>query len=336
VHVTSISGTSASSCVAGVPGDASQPASCQFGSLASGATRTLSVTVTVDPGTTGVLHNDGRVSANTFDADLSNNLAHLDATVLVNSDLSEALVASPDPVVAGRILTFKTTTSNGGPSTATGVALTVNLPAGVTYQGVSSTGPASCGLLTPSQLSCALGTLAPGQATSVFVDTLVAPSMAHGATLTGNAVASSSSNDAVGGNNTAVASAAVQRSADLGIVLSSDLNVYKPSTVIHYVFTVTNYGPSDAAGVQVVQTLPSTKITSYVSNNAGCPAPTGTSTQTFTCSLGTIPAGGTVTVQLNMLIRGNKGTISSTATVSSSTADPASANNTSIRNVTVK
>jgi hypothetical protein len=64
--------------------------------------------------------------------------------------------------------------------------------------------------------------------------------------------------------------------------------------------------------------------------------PPGTSTQTFTCSLGTIPAGGSVTVQLNMLIRGNKGTISSTAIVSSSTSDPTSANNTSVRNVTVK
>lgn len=336
VHVTAVSGTTASSCVAGVPGDASQPASCQFGSLASGATRTLSVTVTVDPGTTGVLHNDGRVSSTTFDPDLSNNLAHLDATVVVDSDLAETLVATPNPVIAGRVLTFKATTTNNGPSTATGVTLTVTLPSGVTYQGTSSTGPASCGLLTPTEFSCTLGTLTPGQTVSVFVDTLVAPSVAAGATLTGSATVSSASADSTSGNNTASTTASVIRSADLGIVLTSDANVYKPSTVIHYTFTVTNSGPSDAAGVQVAQTMPSTKIMTYVSNNGSCPAPTGTTTQTFTCALGTIPAGATVTVQLNMLIRGNKGTISSTATVSSSTPDPVSANNSSTRNVTVK
>jgi len=79
--------------------------------------------------------------------------------------------------------------------------------------------------------------------------------------------------------------------------------------------------------------MPKTAI--YNSNNYGCPAPTGTP-PVLTCNLGTIPAGGSVTVQVNVLIRGNKGTITSTATVSSTTSDPTATNNTSIRKVTVK
>jgi uncharacterized repeat protein (TIGR01451 family) len=239
-------------------------------------------------------------------------------------------------VTAGRILTYKATTTNLGPSTATDARVRVDLPAGVTYQGVTTSGgPALCGLLTSTVLSCSLGTMAPGGSTSVFVDVLVAPSVADGATLTGTATASSGSNDANLANNVASDSAAVVRSADLAIVLTSDGVVYKPSTIIHYQWTVTNLGPSDAADVVVRQELPSPKTAIYNSNNYGCPAPVGTP-PVLTCSLGTIPAGGSVTVQVNVLIRGNKRTVTSTAVVSSTTADPTSVNNTSIRKVTVK
>jgi uncharacterized repeat protein (TIGR01451 family) len=334
VHVVSVTG--GSGCEAGVPGDPFQPAECSFGNIAAGASRTLTVTVTVDPATTGTLHHDGRVLSDTFDPNTNNNLVTASIAVTVNSDLSQAMEASPDPVTAGTILTYKATTTNLGPSTATDARVRIDLPAGVTYQGVTTSGgPALCGLLTSTVLSCSLGTMAPGGSTSVFVDVLVAPSVPHGATLTGTATASSGSNDANLANNVASDTAAVVRSADLAIVLTSEGVVYKPSTIIHYQWTVTNSGPSDAANVVVRQELPMPKTAIYNSNNYGCPAPTGTP-PVLTCNLGTIPAGGSVTVQVNVLIRGNKGTITSTATVSSTTSDPTATNNTSIRKVTVK
>jgi hypothetical protein len=139
----------------------------------------------------------------------------------------------------------------------------------------------------------------------------------------------------VPGNNSASDTAPVVRSADLAIVLTSDANVYHPSTIIHYQWTVTNLGPSDAALVLVQQTLPVPKTATYVSNNFGCAPPVG-DPPVLSCNLGTVPAGGTITVQVNVLIRGNKGTITSVATVSSATSDPTAANNSSTRNVTVK
>lgn len=336
VHISSVSGSGGGSCVAGAPGDPFQPATCSFGNLAAGASRTMTVNVTVDPNTVGTLHNDVRGLSDTFDPNTDNNLAHSDITVVVDSDVQLALTDSPDPVIAGRTLTYKATVTNNGPSTATKTKLTVDLPAGVTYQGVSNAGdPIACGLLTPSQLSCSLGTRQPGDATSVFVDVLVASSVAHGATLTGNASVDTFSPDGTAGNNTASTTTAVNRSADLAVVLTSDAAVYKPSTNIHYQWTVTNLGPSDASAVQVAQVLPPPKTAPYVSNNYGCPAPTG-SPPVLTCDLGVVPAGGTVTVNVEVFIRGNKGQITSTATVSSATSDPVTSNNSSTRNVTVK
>jgi large repetitive protein len=122
-------------------------------------------------------------------------------------------------------------------------------------------------------------------------------------------------------------------------VLTSDANVYKPSTTIHYQITVTNFGPSDAQNVVITQALPPVKQGKYISNNIGCAPPVGT---TLTCQapavpgLTTIPAGGSITFQVNFFITGNKGTITSTATVTSATTDPVTSNNSSTRVVTVK
>jgi uncharacterized repeat protein (TIGR01451 family) len=302
----------------------------------------MTVTFTVDPATTGTLHNDARVLSDTFDPNTANNLVTTAIPVTVNSDVSVALIASPNPVIAGRTLTFKQTIANAGPSTATGVTTTLNLDADLTYTGyTTSGGTALCGLLTLTQLSCSVGTLQPGDSVSIFVDTTVAPSVAHNATRGANVTVTSSSNDGNAANNSASASVTVQRSADVAIVLTSDKDVYKPSTVIHYLWTVTNYGPSDAAAVRVQLTLPPPKTAQFMSVNVpGCTGPTGSPNPILTCDIGTLAANGQFTAQVNVLIRGNKGTISSVATANSAgptpSPDPVAANNTSTRVVTVK
>ena len=96
------------------------PTVCSFGNLASGATRTMTIQVHILPGFTGPLHNDARVSCNTFDNDLSDNLDTVVTEVAASADLSITKTDSPDPVLAGNDLTYTITVTNGGPSTATG------------------------------------------------------------------------------------------------------------------------------------------------------------------------------------------------------------------------
>jgi uncharacterized repeat protein (TIGR01451 family) len=294
----------------------------------------MTVDIKVLEDTTGVLHNSAGATSDTFDPNNDNNLVHTDTTVLVRADLSATVVASPKPVIAGQTLTWRTTVSNHGPSTATGVSVSITLPAGVSFTKATVTGSTgTCGLLTPTTVGCSLGTMSNGSNVDVYVDALVAPSVSAGTVLTASATVSAGSPDPAGGNNTASDSSTVATRADLRVVLTSDADVYKPSTVIHYTITVTNAGPSDAVSVVVSQLLPPSKSGFYVSNDAGCAAPAG---QTFTCPIGTLVAGGTKTIQLNFMIRGNKGLITSTASVSSATPDPNLADNSSIRNVTVK
>lgn len=333
VTITSVSMPGAT-CVTGVAGDPTQPATCNMGTLAHGATSTvMTVNAKVNPQTTGTLQNNARVTSSTYDGNLSNNLATTSTTVTIVSSIGVSIAATPNPVTAGTALSYALTVSNGGPSTATAVSLTDPLPNGVSF--TSTGGVGTCGFQTNTNtVTCALPNLDPGQSEVVYIYTTVKAStlpqnMTNTATVTANG-----SPQGYGPVTTQVVT-----SADLSIVLTSDASLYKPSTTIHYTITVTNGGPSDAQHVVITDNLPGVKQGKYVSNNlTGCPGPSGT---TLTCSyttvpsLVTIPAGGSITFQVNFFITGNKGTITSTATVGAATSDPNTTNNTSTRNVTV-
>lgn len=75
------------------------------------------------------------------------------------SALSVAMTDSPDPVPVGNLLTYTSTVTNGGPSTATGVTLVSALPAGIRlFSATASQGTCS----GTGTVTCALGGLATG------------------------------------------------------------------------------------------------------------------------------------------------------------------------------
>jgi uncharacterized repeat protein (TIGR01451 family) len=331
VTITSVSMPGAT-CSTGVAGNPAEPTVCQLGTLPALATSTtMTIIAIVNPQTTGTLLNNASVTSSTFDPNLSNNLASTSTTVNVVSGLSVVKVAASS-VIAGTPLSYKITVSNSGPSTSTSITLTDPLPSGETF--LSTGGVGTCGFVSGTNtVTCTLPNLDPNASEVVYIYTNV-KSSAQGSLVNTATVTGTGSAPAMG-----TATTTVNTSADLAIVLTSDATAYKPSTTIHYDITVTNSGPSDARNVVIVQNLPTAKNGYYVSNNLpGCPPPIGL---TLTCSyttvplLVTIPSGGSVSFQVNFFIIGNKGTITSSATVSSATPDPNTANNLSIRNVTV-
>jgi uncharacterized repeat protein (TIGR01451 family) len=76
-----------------------------------------------------------------------------------SSDLKITKSDSPDPVYIGAQLTYTIGVENLGPSPATGVTVTDNLPSGVDL--VSASGPAGACAVQGRKLTCAIGALAP-------------------------------------------------------------------------------------------------------------------------------------------------------------------------------
>jgi uncharacterized repeat protein (TIGR01451 family) len=324
VSITNVT-PSAGNCASGTP------IVCSFGSLASGASRTVTVTGLIAPSATGSLQDAVRVTSDTFDRNSGNDLGHATTTLSPSADLSIAIAATPNPVTAGTPLSYQVTVTNNGPSVARNVGVRDVLPASLVLTSTSVSG-GSCGLqVNTNTVACLLPDLDPGRSAVLYEYVTVKPNTAPGSIA--NAASVSGDGDGTASNNSASVSTPVQTRADVSVSLTSELTVYKPSKIIHYSITVGNNGPSDAQAVVVRFQLPPTKTGTYISNDAGCPPP---SNLVLTCSFGTMVPGAIRTYQVNVQIQGNKGTITTTATASTTTTDPVSANNTSTRNVTVK
>ena len=287
---------------------------CTFASLPSGAT--ASQTITVTPSQPGTITNAASVAASApSDPDTSNNAATTSTTVNAVADLALTKTETPNPVQAGRSLGYALTVTNNGPSTATGVTVTDPLPATVSFAAASASQGECSGTAT---ITCNLGALASGAQATVTI-TVTAD---QAGTVTNTASVSSETTDPSRSNNSATATTTVDPAADLALTKTG-----APSSVVGssltYTLTVTNNGPSAAAGVTVSDTLPpNVTFDSAVSSADSCNRASGT----VICAIGTLAAGAQATVTI-VVTPTKTGTIASTAQVSSQTADPVASNN---------
>ncbi len=116
----------------------------------------LRLSVDVGVTTDSVITNTVSVS-NTNDALPDNNIA-IDPTDIVGADLAATKSVAPASPLEGSIITYTLTTTNNGPSPATGVVMTDTLPSGITYQ----TSTASQGTYTNANGIWSIGSLAQG------------------------------------------------------------------------------------------------------------------------------------------------------------------------------
>jgi len=171
VSVVSAAGTGGATCTTGVPGDALQPARCNFGSLATGASRTMTIVAKVLSGTTGTLENDARVTSDTLDQNNANNLATSLTTVNTSADLALAFAADTATTKPSSTIHYKVTLNNLGPSDAAGVVVTVNLPPLKSGYYLKDDGGCTLSNVT---LTCPIGTFVAGAPTrTIFIDWFV-------------------------------------------------------------------------------------------------------------------------------------------------------------------
>jgi len=310
------------------PGCSIQPVSgtlgCAVGSLNSGATYTVTVTVHVDGTAHGTLHNTATVAAQQTDPNPTNNSGSDDVEV-GGADLKVTKVKkSPAAVVTGNTVVYEVKVKNLGPSNATGVVLTDALPAGLTN---IATNQPSCTVAAPN-VNCVVGNLANGATWTVEVSGKVAvgtTSLTNHASATGNEV------DPDLSNNQDEVTTPVGKSADLSIVKNADPAQVVAGGNILYTFDVTNSGPDEATGIVISDTLPAG--VTYVSGAPGCNA-VG---QVVTCSINPIAAGGNRQTGITVSVSPTAtGVITNSAHVTGNENDPDPSNNDDSVDTTVK
>ena len=307
--------------------EASGTVACDLGAINNGASATVTITATPTPAAGGTaVTNTASVTSEVTDSNVANDSASQSTLVEPLADLSLTKVDSPDPALAGGLLTYDLVVTNNGPSRALEVVVTDTLPPNIIF-GLALASNGSCrqalGIVT-----CNLGNINSGEDVTVTI-TVTPTSAADHTTITNTASVVSEVADPDESNNSAGQNTDIFPSADLSVIKKDPPNGVVTGKQLIYQVTVTNDGPSDATGVTLTDTLPEgVRFDSATPSQGTC----GETSGTVTCSLGAINNGAkatittVVTVEVDVSV-GEFETITSRASVLGSENDPFPANN---------
>jgi CSLREA domain-containing protein/uncharacterized repeat protein (TIGR01451 family) len=265
--------------------------------------------------------------------DASGNTSEFSACRTVQNaivDLNVAQTVSANPILVGNNLTYNVTVTNSGPDDATGVVLanTITIPNGQFT--IVSTTPSQGTCTGSGPINCNLGTIP--AASNATVRIIITPTIpltgtpVNSVTVTNTATASSNEIEALPPNNTTSVSAVVNASADLAITQTVTPNPAASGSVVTYIITITNSGPSTAINA-FARFDPPTLL-----SNMTCTAPAGWSCNRdgnpFFAGASTFAPGTAVfTLRGNLGCLGQNASLTNAVNVSSSTTDTNTANN---------
>jgi Domain of unknown function DUF11/Sortilin, neurotensin receptor 3, len=236
----------------------------------------------------------------------------------VAPDLALTVAAPPSPIAVGVATAFNYTVSNLGPFDATGVTVSVQLPAAA--QGITASASGGTCTISGSLATCVFGVLAVGSSNAIAVS---ATSPAAGpfqlvASVLGDQP------DPNPANNTVTTAESVANLADLSVTVTGTVSALVGAAV-SYTVVVANAGPDVAAASQLKFQL-GQGLTPGSASGATC---TSGASGLITCALGDLAAAKSVTVTVPATAAA-AGTQVSTATVSSTATDPVASNNTAM------
>jgi uncharacterized repeat protein (TIGR01451 family)/fimbrial isopeptide formation D2 family protein len=307
---------------------ASGTVTCLVGDLADGESAERQVTVTVPRAladTTVV--NSAKVKGDQADDEPANDEDSAETTVGPSADIS-IVKTGPNRVNANGTMTWTLAINNAGPSTATGVKVADQLPAGVELVSATPTQGSCAGAI-----ECQLGTLPSGGSAQIQVVAHVPPAL-EGATLVNKAAVAAEQPDPNPSNNESSTTTIVDPPAPSDYDLSISKQVDGSATpglgdTVHYEIVVANRGPATATGVKIVDTLPASL--EYVAAKL----PGGKCTvkgSVVTCQLPSLATGAEARATVTARVI-QTGTIRNTATVSGAVADADPNNNSSTAKV---
>lgn len=227
-----------------------------LGTLAPGASVTFEITAQVSPAATGLLENHAAVSppAGVADPQPANNTATDGDPLTPVSDL--AITKTPvGPVVAGMPVSYAIVVSNTGPSNTSAIAVQDLLPAVLTGAQWFCTASAggSCGSGTGNLVDLAN---LPGGATATYALTANLAATATNLRNTATATPAAGTTDPDPANNHATSEVVPAVVTDLAITKTDGRTTVVQGKPLVYEIMVGNLGPSQANGVQVIDTFP--------------------------------------------------------------------------------
>ncbi|MDI1257080.1 MAG: choice-of-anchor L domain-containing protein [Flavobacterium sp.] len=261
-------------------------------SLINGATVTYTITITV-PATysasASVALQAGITASTSTDPAAANNSA-TDTDLPKQTDISITNVANQPTPPKGGTVTFTVTVTNNGPNNATSINFTNPLPVGIT----GMTWSANNGTSGSGAINATIPVLALG-ASIVYTITVTIP-----ANYTGTLSSIATVNAAIDSTQPTTATATVTpaNAADIGVTITDGTTTFLPGQTKFYTITVYNNGSATATNVALNTILP-----------AGIPAANYTwsgnsssGTNAFTNVIATIPAGGSVTYSVSIVV----------------------------------
>ena len=309
---------------------------CNDASLASASAANITVVVNV-PST---------VTASTITAASSvtaTNSPTSNTSVVTNvsdqCDLTVTNSGTPSPVTAGSTITYTQTIYNHGPSNCSAATLTEPTPANTTFVSVAAvtTGGGTWTCPNAAPISCSNPSVPPGSTGTITAVYTVAAGTAAGTIISDTDTGATTTRDTNTTDNSATVNIAVTSGtqADLSVTNSGSPSPVTAGGTITYTQSVTNNGPATANAPIFTETLPANTTAVSLTGPAGWNCVLASLTCTDTTTMGaTTTASFTFVVTVSTTVAGGT-SIAQTASVSSTTGDPNSGNNSVTVNVPV-
>lgn len=293
------------------------------GQLAGGTSHNVVITTTAGvAGTYGATATVG--TGITTDPDTSNNTANYSINVTAASDISIGISPVVASVNVGTPAIYNMTVSNAGPSNATGISITVPVPANTTFDA----GNSDPGCSGTTSITCTVANVNSGFTSANVPVSFIPDSNAVGL-LSLTATTSSANFDPSTANNTATNTAVTVNAVNTDLEVTSIIpsaGIMNVGDLVTYAITISNLSAVGASNVVVTDVLPAGMVFDTGTSSASCiEAPMGT----VSCNLGSIPAApGNAVVNISMKAQAAAaGTLNNSVSVGSTEADSNAADN---------
>jgi uncharacterized repeat protein (TIGR01451 family) len=230
--------------------------------------------------------------------------------------------ADPDPVNAGDVLAYTIAVANSGDNIAAGTIITDALDSNVSFALASDDSIHHAGVV-----SWEVGGIPVGQTITRTLWVTV-NQVASGTILSNTAQVTSTE----GVNDGDTVTTRVTTAADLALTKSDWMDPVTAGALVIYTLIVTNNGPSNATGVVLTDTLPTSMI--FQTSTPGAPSCTHAD-GIVTCNLDSITSGSSTNVVIRVYST-LSGIFTNQAEVAANEPDPYAANNTASEETTVQ